>query len=299
MHATQLDSQAQARSLAAARAEGRLRAIKLAVQQALIYIFLVVSAAAFLLPVLWLFLNTFKPKTEIFEHPSFALQHFTLINYNQLLTATPFIRWYQNSLIVAVCHTLLALFFCSLAGYTFAKHNFPGKNLLFGILLATVMIPGVITLIPLFIWYAQLHVINTYGILILPGSASVFGIFMMRQYIQSVPSEILDSARIDGCSEFRIYWNVILPVITPALGALTIFMFMESWNSFMGPLIFMRTPNMFTVPVGLSSLVGQDSPEYGMLMAGSVFSVLPLVVIFFAMQRQLVAGLTLGAIKGE
>jgi len=267
-------------------------------QRVAVYVFLILTAAAFFFPFYWLVLNTFKPKDEIFGQPTFIVKNFTTVNYTRLLTETKFLRWYLNSVVIATGFTLLALFFCSLAGYAFAKHEFPGKRALFWILLATVMIPGFITLIPLFIWYVRLGVIDSHWILIIPGSANAFGIFMMRQYIYGIPSELVDSAKIDGCSEFRIYWQIILPVIKPAIGALAIFMFMSSWNNFMAPLIFMRSDDMFTVPVGLSSLVGEKNPEYGMLMAGSILSVLPLVVVFFRMQRELVAGLTLGAVKG-
>lgn len=285
-------------SLEAVKVESWQRKVKLGLQKVGIYILLILTAGAFLFPFYWLLLNTFKRKEEIFGKPSFIVEDFTLVNYSRLVRETKFLLWYQNSVVIAIGFTFLALFFCSLAGYAFAKHEFPGKRMLFWILLVTVMIPGFITLIPLFIWFVKLGLMDTHWILIVPGSANAFGIFLMRQYIYGVPSEMIDSAKIDGCSEFRIYAQIVLPVVKPALGALTIFMFMQSWNNFMAPLIFMRSDDMFTVPVGLSSLVGEKNPEYGMLMAGSILSILPLVVVFFRMQRELVAGLTLGAVKG-
>ena len=160
------------------------------------------------------------------------------------------------------------------------------------------MIPIWVGIIPMFIWFAKLRLINTYWVLILPGSANAFGIFLMRQYIQGIPSEMMDSARIDGCSEFQIYYKIILPVIKPVLATLTIFTFLFSWNNFLAALIFMVTEEMFTVPVGLSALVGMQQPQYGMLMAGTFISVIPVVIIFLRMQKEFVAGLTLGAVKG-
>ncbi len=272
--------------------------MKVSYRMLLLYLVLSLVVISTLLPFYWAGVSSFKPKSEIFERPTVFAKNLTLDNYTQLFVKTPYLRWFLNSAFVAVSYTILALFLCSLAGYAFAKYEFAGKNVLFLIVLGSMTIPVWAIVVPLFVWFTQLHLIDTYWALILPGSASAFGIFLMRQYIQGIPSEMLDSARIDGCSEFMIYFRIVLPVIKPALGALAIYAFLLSWNNFIGPLIFIRSPDMFTLPVGLASLVGPKKPEYGQLMAGGIISVIPVLLVFFTMQKQLVAGLTLGSTKG-
>ncbi len=265
----------------------------------LVIMYLILSLAAIftVVPFYWAVTSSFKPQSKIFERPAIFIQSFTIENYRSLLLETPFQRWLFNSMIISVSYTLLVIFFCSMGGYAFAKYDFAGKNFLFFVVLSSMTIPVWAIIIPLFMWFSRLGLINTYWALILPGSANAFGIFLMRQYIQGVPTELLDSGRIDGCSEFGIYYRIVLPVIKPAVGALAIYAFLASWNNFLSPLIFMRNPRMFTIPVGLSGFVGQKEFRYGLLMAGSVISVIPVSIIFLAMQKQLVAGLTLGAVK--
>jgi len=262
-----------------------------------IYVLLGIFATISIIPFYWATVSSFKPRYEIFERPSIILRNFTLANYRQLFTETLYVRWFLNSVFIALVYTLLVLFFCSLAGFAFAKYNFFGKKVLFLIILGSMIIPIWTIVLPLFIWFSRLGLMNTYWALILPGSANAFGIFLMRQYIQGIPSEIMDSARMDGCSEFRIYLQIILPLIKPAIGALGIFAYLFSWNNFISPVIFMRTTDMYTLPIGLASFIGQKNPEYAMLMAGGIISVIPLLVIFLRLQKQLVAGLTLGAVK--
>lgn len=262
-----------------------------------IYIVLILVAIVTITPFYWGVISSFRGYSELFD-PKVWVDNPTVENYLRLFTTTLFPRWLLNSSVIAVSHTLLVLFFCSLGGYAFAKYEFRGKGILFLVILGSMMIPIWVGIIPMFIWFAKLRLINTYWVLILPGSANAFGIFLMRQYIQGIPSEMMDSARIDGCSEFQIYYNIILPVIKPVLATLTIFTFLFSWNNFLAALIFMVTEEMFTVPVGLSALVGMQQPQYGMLMAGTFISVIPVVIIFLRMQKEFVAGLTLGAVKG-
>lgn len=262
-----------------------------------IYIVLILVAIVTITPFYWGVISSFRGYSELFD-PKVWVDNPTVENYLRLFTTTLFPRWLLNSSVIAVSHTLLVLFFCSLGGYAFAKYEFRGKGILFLVILGSMMIPIWVGIIPMFIWFAKLRLINTYWVLILPGSANAFGIFLMRQYIQGIPSEMMDSARIDGCSEFQIYCKIILPVIKPVLATLTIFTFLFSWNNFLAALIFMVTEEMFTVPVGLSALVGMQQPQYGMLMAGTFISVIPVVIIFLRMQKEFVAGLTLGAVKG-
>lgn len=263
-----------------------------------IYIVLILLAIFATIPFYWAAVSSFKISSELFERPSIIIENPTLENYTDLFTTTSYAKWFANSCIVAVSHTILVLFFSSLGGFGFAKYEFRGKNILFMVALGSMTIPLWGIVIPLFVWFSGLGLIDTYWALILPGSANAFGMFLMRQYIQGIPSEMLDSARIDGCSEFRIYYRIVLPVIKPALGALAIYAFLFSWNNFLLPLVLIRSPEMFTIPVGLAAFVGQKDPKYGMLMAGGIISFLPVLIIFLTMQKQLVAGLTLGSVKG-
>jgi ABC-type glycerol-3-phosphate transport system permease component len=262
-----------------------------------LYLFLTAVALLTALPFYWGLIASFRPSNDVFN-PSLLPGPITAVNFRDLLTLTLYLRWFLNSCLVAICYTGLALFFCSLAGYAFSKFTFKAKNVLFMIVLASMMIPLWATLVPLYTLYTKINALNRYWVLIVPGSAPPLGIFMMRQYIYGIPSEMMDSARVDGCSEFRIYLSIILPVVTPALGALAIIMFMSSWNSFLIPLILMQEQARLTVPVGLASFIGLMKPMYGPLIAGTMISVLPVLIIFIRMQKELVSGITIGAVKG-
>lgn len=220
-------------------------------------------------------------------------------NYTDLLASLPFWNALINSLAIAVIHTSLVLFFCSLAGYAFAKFDFPGKNGLFAFLLATLMVPGVIGLIPSFIIMRWLGWIDTWYPLIIPGIANAFGIFWMRQYIDgAVPKDMLDAARIDGAHEFRIYWNIIVPVITPALAALAILTFMGKWNEFQFPLLILIEEEKYTLPVALSTLRSLRGTEIGVQILGATGAILPVLTVFLIASRQFISGITAGAVKG-
>jgi len=257
---------------------------------------LLAALAIVMTPVLWALLSAFKTRSEIFAGDVFPRQWSTE-SFRDLLSKTLYLRWMFNSLLVASASTALGLLFCSLGGYAFAKFEFPGKTILFWIVIASVSIPPFTTVIPLFGWLARLGLLDTYPVLILPFAANAFGIFLMRQYAMGVPGELLDAGRIDGCGEFRLYWTVVLPLLRPALGTVGILIFIASWNSYIWPLVMMRSDEMMTLPVGVASLKGDQLPEYGMLMAASVLSSLPIIVAFLAMQRQFIAGLTQGAVK--
>lgn len=266
----------------------------------LIYIFLVFLAVFAILPFFWSLFASFKPTEKIFGSTLsslFTVKDFTAINYLKLFTSTQYPRWFANSLFVAVSYSLLVLFLCSLGGYVFAKFDFRGKGILFSIVILSMIIPIWGIIIPLFEWFAKFNLIDTYWALILPNSANGFGIFLMRQYIQSVPSELLDSARIDGCPEFQIFWRIVFPLIRPASAALLIWAFLNSWNNLLAPLVFTRSPEMFTIPPGLASFVGQKDPQFGLLIAGGIVSLLPILIIFTVLQKEFIAGLTLGAVK--
>ena len=218
-------------------------------------------------------------------------------NYRNLWKAVPYNRYFINSVFIATASTLLTLFFCSLGGYAFAKYQFRGKTILFGILLASMMIPFQVLLVPLFGLMYDIGWLNSYKAIIIPFSVGAFGVFLMRQFIVTIPSELLDAARIDGCSEFGIYYRIVLPIIKPALGALTIYSFLSSWNGYLWPLIVLRDEAKYTLPIGLANLIGIYRQDYGMLMAGTLLSLLPIVILFLAMQREFVQGITLGGVK--
>jgi len=220
-------------------------------------------------------------------------------NYNELLDALPFWNALFNSFAISTIHTIFVLFFCSLGGYGFAKFQFPGREILFGFLLATLMVPGSIGIIPLFIVFRNLHWIDTWYPLIIPGIANAFGIFWMRQYITSaVPMDMMDAARIDGAHEFRIYWNIIVPVIVPALAALAILTFMGKWNDFQLPLLILKDEAKYTLPVALSTLQSLRGTEKGVQILGAAGAIIPILTVFVLASRQFMSGLTAGAVKG-
>ena len=218
-------------------------------------------------------------------------------NYRNLWKTVPYNRYFVNSIFIATASTLLTLFFCSLGGYAFAKYQFRGQKILFGILLASMMVPFQVLLVPLFGLMYDIGWLNSYKAIIIPFSVGAFGVFLMRQFIVTIPSELLDAARIDGCSEFGIYYRIVLPIIKPALGALTIYSFLGSWNGYLWPLIILRDEVKYTLPIGLANLVGTYRQDYGMLMAGTLLSLMPIVILFLAMQREFVQGITLGGVK--
>jgi len=252
-----------------------------------------------LAPFYWAVAASLKLPQELFApQPSLIPRHPVMQNYVALFRQTELPRWMLNSAIVAVGSTLLGVFFCSLAGFAFGKYSFRGKDLLFLVVLGSVSIPQAVTIVPAFALMARIGWLNSYRALILPGAANAFGIFLMRQYMQSIPDEIMDAGRIDGCTEIGIFWRLILPVIRPALGALAIFLFLTAWTSYLWPLVMLSSSSMYTMPLGLATLYANPwNIEYGMLMAGAVISVLPIIIVFVLMQKQFIAGLTQGAVK--
>ena len=222
-----------------------------------------------------------------------------ILNYQDLLAALPFWNALWNSFAIASVHTVLVLFFCSLAGYAFAKFHFPGREGLFAFLLATLMVPGIIGLIPSFVIMRWFNWIDTWYPLIIPGVANAFGIFWMRQYIQgAIPGEMLDAARIDGAHEFGIYWRIVVPLIAPALAALAILTFMAKWNDFQWPLLILKEEINYTLPVALSTLRSLRGTEIGVQILGATGAILPILIVFLTASRQFISGITAGAVKG-
>ena len=263
-----------------------------------IYGILVLAVIVSMLPFLYVISSSLKDSVALFSYPpEWIPTHPTLDNYRSLMTDYPFLRWTMNSLIVASSVTLIKIVIDSMAGYAFAKMSFPGKDALFLVVLMTLMVPFAATLIPLFIIVRDLKLTNTYLGLILPALANPIGIFMMRQFIESLPGELENAARLDGCSEWQIFTLVILPLMRPGLVVLGVFLFMNQWTSYLWPLVIGTKQEMFTLTVGVQSLRALFSVDWGVLSAGAVLSMLPLVLVFIFLQRYFIAGSIAGALK--
>jgi ABC-type glycerol-3-phosphate transport system permease component len=264
-----------------------------------LYTILIGAAVLSLIPFYWMIMSSVKLLNDILTIPVWVIpQHFTLDNYVRLLTQTLFLRSIVNTLAVAGSNVVLQVFFCSLAGFAFAKYRFKGRSLLFTLVLGTVMIPVSVQLVPNYILMAHLGWLNTLLPLIIPTAANAFGIFWMRQYMYSVPDELLDAGRLDGASEFGLYWRIVIPVIRPALGALALFVFTTSWNDFLLPLVYLRSQETFTVQLMIDSIFRvRFQQNFDLLMSASVLAIIPMTILFFSLQRQFIAGLTMGSVK--
>lgn len=282
--------------------------------RALRYAILIVLAILFVAPFAYMVTASFQPLERMFQvPPQWIPTDPTIGNYTGFLTSErPIARWIFNSMFVSTTVTILQLFFNSLVAYTFAKRRFPGRDFLFFLGLATMMIPGEVTLIPNYLILKSFPLLggndlfgqgghgmlDSYWGLIVPNLMSPFGIFLLRQYMKSIPDELIDAARIDGAGHFRIYWSIVLPLSKPALAALAIFTFQFFWEDFLGPLIIISSPELFTLPLGLSTLVVGNRARWDWIMAGSVLATLPMIIIFLIFQRQFVRGISLSGIKG-
>ncbi|MBK8575773.1 MAG: carbohydrate ABC transporter permease [Elusimicrobia bacterium] len=264
----------------------------------ILYSGLLIGVGIMIMPFVWMVLTSIKPRGEILSYPpSFAVHHPTFDSFRDLFRLVPMKRYILNSVIVAGAVTISNLFFCSMAGYAFAKHKFWGRDKIFLLLLGSMMVPWQVNIVPAFVLIKKLGWLSTYQGLIIPTMAGAFGIFLMRQFIREIPNDLLDSARIDGCSEFYIYWRIVLPLCRPALASLSIFMFMQQWNNFVWPLIIIHDSKMRTVPLILAVLNGQFGGSFGLLMAGAVISILPMMIMFLLFQKQIIKGIVLEGIK--
>ncbi|MCK4851508.1 MAG: carbohydrate ABC transporter permease [Candidatus Omnitrophica bacterium] len=265
-----------------------------------IYVFLVAGAVTMAVPYVWMFVTSIKPLEEIQSFPpSFIVENPTIEPYKDLFRMVPMFRYLFNSLFVAGCISLFNVLATSLAGYAFAKHQFWGRDKIFFIFLASLMVPWQVNIIPGFVIVKNLGWLNTYRGLIIPSMAwCAFGIFLNRQFIYSIPDDLIDAARIDGCSEFRIYWLVILPLIKPVLATLAIFTFLQQWNNFVWPLVIIHTSSMRTLPLGLAVLTGQFGANYAMVMAGAVVATLPMLAVYLIFQKYIIKGIALTGLKG-
>jgi putative chitobiose transport system permease protein len=266
----------------------------------LVYLLLSAIAVMMLLPLIWLLSTSLKsPTEEIFEFPPrFFPVEPTLENFVTVWQTNPFGRYLWNSTIVAVLTVVLNLLFCSLAAYPLARMEFAGRDVLFAAIVATILIPFQIVMIPLYILTVQLGLRNTYLGMIIPYIASAFGIFLLRQAFQGVPKELEEAARIDGCSALGIWWYVMLPAIRPALVTLAIFVFIGSWSDFLWPLIVLDRQEYYTLPLGVAQLAGTFSLDWRLIAAGSLISIAPILGFFLVMQRYIIPSEASSGVKG-
>jgi multiple sugar transport system permease protein len=264
----------------------------------LLHLLLVAGGLATLVPFAYMVSASFMPAGEASMYPPrFIPSRITLENYRDLFERLNLGRYFLNSTALAVGITSVSLLLNSMAGYAFAKLRFRGRGRLFGFLLACMVIPAQVSMLPLFLMIRGMGLVNTYWAVLIPGMASIFGIFLIRQYALSIPDELLDAARVDGAGEFRIYWSIVLPLCRPVLVTLAVFTFMASWNDFMWPLIVLTDDARYTLPVALAGLVGEHAQDTELMMAGALLTVLPVLLVFMALQRSYVQGIMLGGVK--
>lgn len=299
--ATSLDTSAQ-RSIELAEriVTGPRRRQRFSWSMLLAYVLLSIGAVTMIVPFLWMILTSLKPAPELVDF-AFLPKNPTLDNYRNVLTTSSFGRWYVNSLLVAIISTVSVAFFDSLVGYTLAKYAFPGKVIIFIGILATLMVPTEMLIIP---WYTMSvawgwHVgLMQYWGIAFPGVITAVGIFLMRQFFEGVPDELLDAARIDGMHEFGIFWRVAVPLVKPAVAALCIFNFIGNWNAYLWPLIIASGRQFYTLPVGLSFFRGESTTQWEKIMTGASLATVPLLIVFILFQRQIIKGIALTGLKG-
>lgn len=260
---------------------------------------LVLAACFALAPLLWMLSVSFMQAGEASSYPPPLLPaHPTLANYVQLFAQAGMGRYFVNSLVVATALTLGSVLFNVMAGYAFAKLKFKGRDAAFQALMAALVIPGQVAMMPLYLMLKQMGLVNTWAGVVLPGLAGIFGIYMVRQYARSIPDALIEAARIDGAGEWRIFWQVVLPMLKPVVVTLAVFAFLGSWNDFMWPLIVLTDQANYTLPVALASLSREHIQDVEMMMAGAVLTVLPVLLLFVMLQRYYIQGLLLGSVKG-
>ena len=257
------------------------------------------GAVVTLLPLIWMVsVSLMSPGEASTFPPPFLPSAATFANYRELFSRAGMGRYVFNSAVLTTTVTLLSLLFNVAAGYAFAKLPFRGRDRIFKLLLGALVIPAQVAMVPLFLLLKHLGLVNTYGAIIVPGMASIFGIFLVRQYALSVPDEVLEAARIDGASELRIFRSVVVPVLKPIIVTLTVFTALGTWNDFMWPLIVLNDSSLYTLPVALASLSREHVQDNELMMAGSVVTILPVLALFLALQRHYLEGLLLGSVKG-
>ncbi len=266
--------------------------------KALLYLMVGLGAFSMMLPFLWMLSSAFKRPEQIAVMPPIWIPRpITVDNFVQLVKALPFGRFFLNSVINSVTLTLSQIFLCSITGYAFAKLPFPGREWLFLLILSSMMVPGAVTLIPAFLVVVKLHWVNTWLGLLVPRMATAFGVFFMRQFFLNLPDDYIDAARIDGASEFGIFWRIMMPLSQPALVTLGTFVFIATWNDFIWPLIVVNSENLKTLPLGFALLGGHYGFHFEWAMAAAVITILPVILVFVVLQEYVIRGITLTGLK--
>jgi multiple sugar transport system permease protein len=267
-----------------------------------LHVTLIVLAMISLLPFVWVACASVKTGEDLFAHMFLPpdLSRLTLENYPRVFEGRPMAAWIVNSVFLASAHTVIVVLLSSLGGFALAKYQFRGKRPLMLIMLATLLLPGQVLMPSLYEQVDRLGWVNSYFGILVPGAVSVFGIFLFRGAMRGVPDELLAAARVDGCSEFRLWWDVALPWVRPMVGAYTLMAFLGTWNSFLWPQLVLKDEQKYTLPIGLTQLQGlpEFQSDYGVLMAGTVIGVAPVLLLFLLLQRELIEGLTSGSMKG-
>jgi len=264
----------------------------------LLYTFLGITSFITILPFLWMVSASLMNDGEASVFPPvFIPDYATLIQFQTLFVRLNAAQNFLNSLLLSTIVTLLSLFFNSMAGYAFAKYRFAGKNSLFNLLLTSMIIPSQVTMLPLFLLLKYLGFINTYMAIVIPGLANIFGIFLIRQYCLSIPDSLIEAAKIDGAGDFEIYQKIILPLAVPILVTLAIFTFLGTWNDFLWPLIVLTDNSMYTLPVALANLMGEHTKDPELMMAGSLVTIIPVIIVFLVLQKYYIKGIMIGSVK--
>ncbi len=263
----------------------------------LLYLILLIGGLGMVFPFVWMVASSLKDASDIYSL-SLIPPDPTLGNYREVLNETPFARWFFNSLVVALITTASVAFFDSLVGYVLAKFRFPGRTVIFLLMLSTLMVPTEMLVIPWFVMSINLGWTDSYWGIMFPGVISAFGIFLMRQFFMGVPNDLIDAARIDGFSEFRIFWKIALPLVKPALAALCIFTFLGNWNAYIWPLIVVRSEEMRTLPVGIAFFSSEAGSAFHLIMAAAAMATIPVIIVFVIFQRQIIEGIALTGVKG-
>lgn len=288
--------------LSTARRAGMSYRNRLLLQRVAIYAVLILFALVFLIPMLWMLSTSFKPKREWFTADiRWIPNNFTIENYTNILNSPslPVGRWFLNSIMVGVIATGLTLLVSSLAAYAYARMEFPGRKVLFALLLATLFLPGVMFLVPNFLTVFRLGLLNNYAGVIVPGLAGVFGVFFLRQFFETIPKELEEAAQIDGASAVQTFFRIALPLAKPAMATLGIITFLGSWNDFLWPLLILKDRRLQTLPPGLASLKGAYTSEYGLMMAGAVIAAVPVLVLYVVLQKYIVQSVATSGLAGQ
>lgn len=251
----------------------------------------------FIMPYVWMILSSFKDKVEIIKSKAFFPSKWIWDNYITVFTKAPIVSWFFNSVFVTVIGTVAMLFTSSIAGFVFAKYEFKFKNALFLFVLATMMVPAQVTMIPSFLIIDRLGMYDSLSALIIPGLVGGFGIFLCRQFIEDIPDSLCEAACIDGANDFYIYVRIIVPLIKAAIGALTIFTFLAKWNDYLGPLLFLSNPKNMTMPLALNFFSGQHNSDNGAIMAAAAIVTLPVTIVFLCLQKQFIKGIAIAGMK--